>query len=620
MSLSNKLPGTNKLLTNLTNSLYLTPAGDVAVRTGIEGDVNITGPVTIPGTIKVDSTPEDPVHVHVVEIPDINLSSSSLSALEHVSIDNFPATQPVSGTVSANVSGSVSVSNFPATQAVSVGVGTQVDTTGRLRVSTVQQSWHYTPTVDKDGDLRLNEKFVDTGASYFIHNLASVNMTSGTGYNANVALTGTAIRASRRRFKMRPGVAHEWLGTFNFDGIQSGVTKRIGMFTNYNGMFFQLDATLNLVIRRRLMNGTMIETVMPRGTWNGDNLDGTGASGEDWTVADKVVNITSAAATTPITVYATTVYNVTFTVDDVTKFALGNKVQVTGINPTSMNAVGMVDAIGANTITLTFVTNPGSFVSASNAKMTQSPYHMMHTMWFDFQGGRANTIRFGMNSPKGAVVLHTYNTNGQLSTQYENAPALMERKEIVNTGAVSVIPSFTIAGTCFNVEADLELNPGFGVAVNNNTVTFPKGGTAEYPVLGVGLRAGEPYQRSDLQLQGLTLSDIANINQQNAGVFYWRLVLNPTLGGTVPASTDIGKTTRQWKYTTATTVTGGIDLLSGYASSTQQFDVRTALNFVNLGSNIDYTDADKVVLVVKQLVGGTNDARIVATINFIEAL
>lgn len=36
--------------------------------------------------------------------------------------------------------------------------------------------------------------------------------------------------------------------------------------------------------------------------------------------------------------------------------------------------------------------------------------------------------------------------------------------------------------------------------------------------------------------------------------------------------------------------------------------------------NIKYTDSDKIVLVVKQLKGGTNDGHVVATINFIEAL
>lgn len=595
-------------LLNLHKAMQYNQIGEPEIRVHVDG-INLEGNVLV-SNVSIDSG-----NITVWQGTDPWTVDGNVGVSGNVGISQMPA---ITGNV--GILGNVTVNQGSNPWITNVGAGPQVDTTNRLRVSTVQQSWHYTPTVDKDGDLRLQEKFVDTGASYFIHNLASVNITSGTGYNANVALTGTAIRASRRRFKLRPGVAHQWLGTINWDGAQTGVTKRVGMFTNFNGMFFQLDGTLSVVIRRRLMNGTMVETSIPRGSWNGDNLDGTGVSGENWDTPDQVVNIVSAGATLPVTVGQTTVYNVAFTVDDVTKFALGTKVQVTGINPATMNAVGLIDAIGTNTITLTFVTNPGSYVSASSAKMTQTPFHMMYTMWFDFQGGRANTIRFGMNSPRGAVVLHTYNANGQLSTQYENAPSLMERKEIVNTGPVSVIPSLTLAGSCFNVEAELELNPGFGVATNNNRVTFPKGGTAEYAILGIGLRSGEPYQRSDLQLQSLSMTDIANINQQNAGIFYWRLVLNPTLGGTVPAPANIGKTSRQWDFTTATTFSGGIDLLSGYASSTQQFDIRTALNFVNLGSNIDYTDADKVVLIVKQLVGGTNDAQIVATMNFIEAL
>ncbi len=164
------------------------------------------------------------------------------------------------------------------------------------------------------------------------------------------------------------------------------------------------------------------------------------------------------------------------------------------------------------------------------------------------------------------------------------------------------------------------MNQGLVVSTKNNPEFYTKGGTATHPIFGIALRAGEPYQRSDLQLQGVTFADIANINQQNSGVFFWRLVLNPTIGGTVPASVDVGKSSRMWQYTAATTVAGGTDLLSGYAQSTQQFDIRAALNFVNLGSNIAYDDSDKIVLVVQQLVGGTSDARLVATINFIEAL
>ena len=115
----------------MTNSLYLTDAGDVAIRTGITGNINITGPVTIPGTVIVNSTPADPVHTHITEVGTsgilavpympiqgtvsigsngtVSLSANTLSALENitvsgsVSVSNFPATQPVSGTVTANV-------------------------------------------------------------------------------------------------------------------------------------------------------------------------------------------------------------------------------------------------------------------------------------------------------------------------------------------------------------------------------------------------------------------------------------------------------------------------------------------------------------------------------------
>ncbi len=41
---------------------------------------------------------------------------------------------------------------------------------------------------------------------------------------------------------------------------------------------------------------------------------------------------------------------------------------------------------------------------------------------------------------------------------------------------------------------------------------------------------------------------------------------------------------------------------------------------MNMSSNIDYTDADKVVLVVKQSVDGTSDSKYLASFNYIESL
>jgi hypothetical protein len=223
------------------------------------------------------------------------------------------------------------------------------------------------------------------------------------------------------------------------------------------------------------------------------------------------------------------------------------------------------------------------------------------------------------------MLLHVEDFGGQLGSQYENAPALMERAEVYNTGSVNHLPALKVSGTAFNTEAEVELNPGFAVASNNNGVAFVKQQTQEFAILGVGLRAGEPYQRSDLQIQRVQITDLGNVNPQNSGLFYWRLLFNPTLGGdfTAPGTATqylTGKSSRYWKFTQNTTFSGGIELFSGYAQATTTVEIQTALNFLNLGSNIDYTDADRVVLVVKQLVGGTDNGNIVAAINFIEAL
>jgi hypothetical protein len=196
----------------------------------------------------------------------------------------------------------------------------------------------------------------------------------------------------------------------------------------------------------------------------------------------------------------------------------------------------------------------------------------------------------------------------------------MERAEIMNGGIVNYSPTMSITGVTFNVEASADLNPGFSIARNNAKIPFTKNAGQEYPIIGIALREGEPYQRADIQLQSVEIADAGNVSPQNAGLYYWRLLLNPIIGGTVPTPTNIGKTSRQWAYTTSTTVSGGIEMLSGYASSATVADTSTALNFLNMGSNIDYTDSDKLVLVVQEISGGTADGQIVASMNFIEDL
>jgi hypothetical protein len=56
-------------LRNINQALALdSTTGNVYMRTGFAGNIVIEGNVQIPGTVTVDSTPEDPVHVHLDEI------------------------------------------------------------------------------------------------------------------------------------------------------------------------------------------------------------------------------------------------------------------------------------------------------------------------------------------------------------------------------------------------------------------------------------------------------------------------------------------------------------------------------------------------------------------------
>lgn len=588
--------------------------------------VTIAGNIAIPSTVNVASSPENPVHVHLTEIGG-NLTGSGIILTDNVpitgivSVNNFPTVQNV--TV-------INTESNPALVKFSDDSNVQLDAQQRLRVALQGQQWWYVSTVDKDGDLRFTEKFTGANAnSFFVQNFASVKLTSGTSAN------GSAIRASRRRHKIRPGISHQYITVHNFDGVQANTTKRVGMFTNYNGMFFEVSDDLYIVVRRRLVDGTLVEDRVARKDFNYDNLTGKGLSGYDFTSnTNTVINLSGYVSTTTKNISSgwannapvsnTQVYNVIYNTSSAvtSNVTLGTKVTVSGITPITFNGPAIVQNIdNANSkITVTYVVNPGTYSTMSSGKLTHTMFNNSYTWWFDFNGGRTGKIRFGMNANSGPILLHIVDYSGTISEQYESAPALMDRIDITNTGNVDYLPSFTTHGTTFNIEAEAELNPGFGAAFVTVPITFNKNANEEFAILGVGLRAGEPYQRADLQLRGFQMIDLSNLNLSNATVYQWRIVLNPTIVGTINPPINVGKASRYWTYPQGTTVTGGIDLMGGFTFGSQSVDTLTQLNFLNMGSNIDYTDTDVVVFVVKQLVRGTADGSIIASMNFIEAL
>jgi hypothetical protein len=399
------------------------------------------------------------------------------------------------------------------------------------------------------------------------------------------------------------------------------------MFTQFNGIFFEVTDDLYAVVRRRLLDGTLVEDRIKRSNFNKDILNGNGPSKYNFdrvgiaTITGKIGITTSVEISTFNG--GETHYNVTYSVSPaVIPFKPGDKVTVTGVTSTTYNAVTMVQSVGvgSTSITLTYFNNPGTYSSISNGLLYSDGFHRQHTFWFDFNGDRTCRVRFGLEAAEGTSVLHIAEYGDDLGTQFQNAPAIMDRTEIFNTGITSFAPTIINSGVSFNIEAEVELNPSFATAHNNTPITFTKGSRQKFPILGVGLRAGEPYQRGDMQIQAVQLIDLGNVNTQQTAVYFWQLLLNPTISGTLPASLDIGKTSRHFEYTSANTVSGGIELMCGYFNNVTNVDVKTSLNFLNMGSDLTYNNPDLVVLAVTELSTGSADGSIVALMNIIENL
>jgi hypothetical protein len=459
-------------------------------------------------------------------------------------------------------------------------------------------------------------------------------LTSGNTYNANSSLTGSAIRLTRRRFAMRPNVSLEWFGAMNWSGAETNVTKRRGFYTQYNGLFFEVSGgDISFNIRRRLEDGTLVIKTIPRTSWNYDKLDGTNnatnPSGKNINPAtsSQTVTITSVASKSgPFSPQNSTenYYRVVFNTSSTASLTWepGQHVVVSGLSPSTLNGHGMFVSSTSSTVTISYLGDPGTYTSGTGTIYSDGMYNS-YAWWIDFDGSRTNRIRFGIQGADGPQVCHIEDFTGVLGTRWSNAPALPDRMEIFNTGIPVYDPAFFIGSSSISTEAEAVLNPGFGAAISNSFVHFDKTTdvNTEYAIIGVGLRSGEPYQRGDLQIQRLQITDIGNANPSGAGIFQWRLVLNPSYAGTaLPTPSNIGKTSRQWSYANGTTISGGITLMAGLAQGTQAQDTQTALNFLNMGSNADNSNADIIVLAVKLLAGGTADPKVVGILDVVEAL
>ena len=155
---------------------------------------------------------------------------------------------------------------------VSIG-GTNVDAFGRLRVS--QPYTLFDSQNRYSADNQFDVATTGTGTTTYLPNEAAVKMEVTAGG------VGSVTRQSYRSFPYQPGKGLLVLATFVMDGNQSlNLTQRVGYYNDQNGVFFQrVDGTYSFVLRSYVTGTASDARTVNQDDWNGDKLDGTGASG-----------------------------------------------------------------------------------------------------------------------------------------------------------------------------------------------------------------------------------------------------------------------------------------------------------------------------------------------------
>ena len=241
-------------VTGITSNVNVNP---------ITGNVHVYGNVGIDGNVNVNPISVTGITSNVNVNPLSATVSGNISVLNNGNLVSNTNPFPVTGNVNATLSG---------TPVVSFG-GTNLDAFGRLRVSNPHTLFDGAQRY-RDDPFKWNQ--VDTGAatSTFITNESSVLMSvSGNG--------DESLRQTKSVFAYQPGKSLLTLATFVMTTPTSGLRQRVGLFGAQNGVYFEVDGTTVSMVIRKYTSGSVDDTTekFSQASWNGDKLNGTGASG-----------------------------------------------------------------------------------------------------------------------------------------------------------------------------------------------------------------------------------------------------------------------------------------------------------------------------------------------------
>lgn len=146
------------------------------------------------------------------------------------------------------------------------------DAFGRQRISNPYTLADYSHVYGEETELLTKTSGTNSSVSFDVSKAKAV-LQVGTGTN------DFTIHQSRMYHHYMPGKSQLTFQSFNFTGHRIGTNKRIGLFDDYNGIFFEQsgDGTLAIVLRNSV-SGNVNEERITQNNWNIDKCDGTGPS------------------------------------------------------------------------------------------------------------------------------------------------------------------------------------------------------------------------------------------------------------------------------------------------------------------------------------------------------
>jgi hypothetical protein len=242
--------------------------GNVAI--GSLGNVNISGnslPVTVQSgnvTVVQGTNPWVVTGNANVSITagNVGITGNIAGITANVTVVDGGGSLTVDGNVNATITGG--------NVATTIG-GTNIDAFGRLRVS---NPFTLFDSQNRYIDGNQFSNITATGGNV-------VYVANESSFNLNVSATSgsSVIRQSKTVQAYQPGKSLLVMNTFAMATLKANLTQRVGYFTADNGIYFEaVGTTLNLVIRSST-TGSVVEERIPQASWNGDPLNGAGASG-----------------------------------------------------------------------------------------------------------------------------------------------------------------------------------------------------------------------------------------------------------------------------------------------------------------------------------------------------